>query len=63
MYKYLRDEIKELKNYDVNQLHCRIKMDANEGIDWLEGLNRYPDDYCTTLREMLSENWAWRRMN
>lgn len=55
MYKYLRDEIKELKNYDVNQLHCRIKMDANEGIDWLEGLNRYPDDYCTTLREMLSE--------
>lgn len=55
MYKYLRDEIKELKNYDVNQVQCKIKLDANEGIDWLEGLNRYPDDYCTILREMLAE--------
>ncbi len=54
MYKYLRDEIQELKNYDVNQVECRIKLDANEGIDWMEGLNRYPDDYCTILREMLA---------
>lgn len=54
MYKYLRDEIQELKNYDVNQIECRIKLDANEGIDWMEGLNRYPDDYCTILREMLA---------
>ena len=54
MYKYLRDEIQELKNYDVNKVECRIKLDANEGIDWMEGLNRYPDDYCTILREMLA---------
>ena len=55
MEKYLRKEIKKLKTYDVVEKDYRIKLDANEGIDWLDGLNRYPVDRSDKLREKLSE--------
>ncbi len=55
MLKYLRDDIKKLKSYEVNQQEFQIKLDANEGIEWIEGMNRYPDDNCSKLRELLSK--------
>lgn len=54
MEKYLREDIKKLKAYQVNQVDFDVKLDANEGFDWLNGNNRYPDDYCTDLREKLA---------
>lgn len=55
MYKYLREDIKKLKPYVVNEEEYKIKLDANEGINWLDGNNRYPDDTCCGLREKLAE--------
>lgn len=55
MLKYLRKDIKNLKSYEVNQQEYNVKLDANEGIDWMEGNNRYPDDSCTGLREKLAK--------
>lgn len=55
MKKYLREEIKNFKSYEVNLQDYDIKLDANEGIDWLSGSNRYPDDNCTILREKLAD--------
>lgn len=55
MEKYLRKEIKDLKAYEVIDKDYRVKLDANEGIDWNDGLNRYPIDQCDKLREKLAE--------
>ena len=55
MYKYLREEIRNLKAYDVKEMEYRIKLDANEGVEWMEGLNRYPVDRSDRLRDLLSE--------
>lgn len=54
MLKYLREDIRNLKSYVVNEEEYEIKLDANEGIDWLDGNNRYPDDRCSELRDKLS---------
>ncbi|TJX13894.1 histidinol-phosphate transaminase [Tissierella creatinini] len=54
MLKYLREDIKTLKSYEVNQEEFRVKLDANEGIEWMDGKNRYPDDSCTILKERLA---------
>lgn len=55
MEKYLRDEIKKLKAYEVVEKDYVVKLDANEGIDWADGLNRYPLDRSDKLREKLGE--------
>jgi len=56
MEKYVRDKIKELKSYQVNKVPYTIKLDANEGIDWNEGLNRYPDD---SAEELIGKLGKW----
>lgn len=55
MYKYLREEIKCFKPYQVNDVEHSYKLDANEGIPWLEDLNLYPNDRCDDVREKLSK--------
>lgn len=55
MEKYVRKEIKDLKSYDVINKDYKVKLDANEGIDWMNGLNRYPIDRCDELRDKLAE--------
>lgn len=55
MLKYLREDIKKLKSYQVNEQEYEVKLDANEGIDWLDGKNRYPDDTCSELRDRLAK--------
>lgn len=55
MYKYLRKDIKNFKSYEVNDVEHSYKLDANEGIPWLDDLNLYPNDGCEDLREKLSE--------
>lgn len=55
MEKYLRQEIKKLNAYKVVDRDYRVKLDANEGIDLLDGLNRYPVDRSDKLREKLSQ--------
>ena len=55
MEKYLRKEIKKLKTYDVVEKDYRVKLDANEGIEWVDGLNRYPVDKSDKLREKIAE--------
>lgn len=55
MEKYLREEIKKLQAYEVIERDFRLKLDANEGIEWMEGLNRYPNDKSDILRGMLAE--------
>ncbi len=55
MERYLRAEIKKLKAYKVVEKDYRVKLDANEGIEWVDGLNRYPVDRSDKLREELSE--------
>ena len=55
MRKYLREEIKKLKAYQVLEKDYRLKLDANEGLDWLDGLNRYPVDRSDKLRIKLAE--------
>lgn len=54
MERYLREEIKELKSYEVVDKDYKVKLDANEGIDWIDGLNRYPLDRSDKLREKLA---------
>lgn len=55
MEKYLRKEIKDFLAYEVNEKKYKVKLDANEGIEWMEGLNRYPNDKCDKLRKKLAE--------
>lgn len=55
MLKYLREDIKKLKSYEVNEQEYEVKLDANEGIDWLDGKSRYPDDTCSELRDRLAK--------
>lgn len=62
MEKYARKEIKELKAYEVVNRDYLVKLDANEGIDWMDGLNRYPDDGCHKLRKSWLKNWRRARM-
>ncbi|OPL09617.1 MAG: hypothetical protein AVO33_06295 [delta proteobacterium ML8_F1] len=54
MLKYLRKEIRDLKAYEVKERDYVVKLDANEGIDWLDGLNRYPVDRSDALRTELA---------
>lgn len=56
MEKYVRDKIKDLKSYQVNKVPYTIKLDANEGIDWKDGLNRYPDD---SAEELIKKIASW----
>jgi histidinol-phosphate aminotransferase len=55
MEKYLRKEIKEMNAYKVLNKDYKVKLDANEGIDWMDGLNRYPVDRSDKLREKLAQ--------
>lgn len=55
MYKYLREEIKSLSAYEVKEMEYKVKLDANEGVDWMDGLNRYPVDRSDELREQLAK--------
>lgn len=54
MEKYLREAIKSLNVYEVINKDYRVKLDANEGVEWIEGLNRYPVDRSDKLREKLA---------
>lgn len=54
MEKYVREDIKKLNSYEVINKEYKVKLDANEGIEWMDGLNRYPVDRCDKLREKLS---------
>jgi histidinol-phosphate aminotransferase len=65
----LREEIKEFKNYEVNDIECKYKMDANETPFRLPertmealseiiadaNVNRYPDPISRKLKRKLSE--------
>lgn len=55
MEKYLREEVKKLIAYEVIDKNYKLKLDANEGVEWIEGLNRYPNDKSDKLREKLGE--------
>lgn len=55
MEKYLREEIKKLQAYEVKNTDYIVKLDANEGMEWMEGLNRYPNDKSDLLREKLAQ--------
>lgn len=55
MEKYLRKEIKGLNAYEVINRDYRVKLDANEGVEWIDGLNRYPVDRSDKLREKLAD--------
>jgi histidinol-phosphate aminotransferase len=54
MRKYVRKAVVDLKSYKVNNDKYLIKLDANEGINWFEGLNRYPDNDALELIKSLS---------
>ncbi len=54
MKKYVRKAVLDLKAYEVSDIDYSIKLDANEGIDWKEGLNRYPDNQAVKLIKALS---------
>jgi histidinol-phosphate aminotransferase len=54
MLKYLRREIRDLEAYEVKERDYVVKLDANEGVDWLDGLNRYPVDRSDALRDKLA---------
>ncbi len=55
MKKYVRKAVLDLKAYEVNDAGYSIKLDANEGIDWYDGLNRYPDNQAVKLVKALSD--------
>lgn len=57
MEKYLRKEIKNFVPYEVNEKNYKIKLDANEGIEWIDGLNRYPNDKSDKVRKKLAEKF------
>lgn len=56
MYKYLRDDIKKLESYKVNEIEYQIKVDANEGLPWINDYNRYPNDRSDKLRMKLASD-------
>lgn len=56
MEKYVREIVKQLKPYVVTKLDVDVKLDANEGVDWQDGLNRYPDDSAEAIIDKLA---AW----
>jgi|LGOV01.1.fsa_nt_gb histidinol-phosphate aminotransferase len=62
MKKYVRKIIKELEPYKVVEEEYRIKLDANEGIEWLDGLNRYPNDSADEVKNKISE-WINKSIN
>lgn len=65
LQKIVRDNIKKLKPYEIKELPCKIKLDANESpfpvklsqiVSEIEiPLNRYPDPEAMELREALSK--------
>ncbi|MCA9766495.1 MAG: histidinol-phosphate transaminase [Carnobacterium sp.] len=55
MEKYVREEIKKLAAYEVLNKDFAIKLDANEGVEWITGLNRYPLDKSDILRGELAK--------
>lgn len=55
MEKYLREEIKNFNAYVVINKEYKVKLNANEGIAWIDGLNRYPSDGSDILRQKLAE--------
>jgi len=56
MYKYLREDIKKMEAYKVKESNYKVKLDANEGIQWLKGYNRYPVDRSDKLRNKLASD-------
>ena len=59
----VKESVKVLKPYKANQVECRIKLDANEGKNYLfkegfdlskEALNLYPDTDSTYLRTLIA---------
>ncbi|KAA5808518.1 histidinol-phosphate transaminase [Thermoanaerobacterium thermosaccharolyticum] len=77
IYDLLRDEIKGFKNYEVSNIECKYKMDANEvpfslPESTLENLqeivksanvNRYPDPVSIKLRDKLAEKCSASKDN
>lgn len=55
MYKYLREVVKHFEAYEVKEMDYDIKLDANEGINRADGLNRYPVDRSDELRAKLAQ--------
>lgn len=55
MLKYLREEIKNFTAYEVVEKDFQVKLDANEGIERVDGLNRYPVDRSDELRNKLAQ--------
>lgn len=53
MRRFLREDIRELPPYVVEQGGSRIKLDANEGLPREDGLHLYPDDSAVELRTKL----------
>lgn len=65
--KWIRDDIKTLKEYKENNSPYRIKLDANEGenlffkdlsdisMEFLNSINRYPDSKAEKLRNKIGE--------
>lgn len=64
---WVRDSIRDLKEYKENNSPYRIKLDANEGanlffknaedidLEVLKSINRYPDSSAEVLREKISD--------
>ncbi|MBN2259480.1 MAG: histidinol-phosphate transaminase [Clostridiales bacterium] len=60
MQKYVRRAVLDLKAYEVNEINCKIKLDANENVSREDGLNRYPDNLAKELITALSEKTGLR---
>lgn len=58
MLKYLREDIKDFVPYEVVERNVQIKLDANEGFQRQDGLNRYPLDRADSLRLELAKGLA-----
>lgn len=68
----LKPSVEKLNAYFVNDVPCKVKLDANEGSNYLlkEGLhidnlqaNIYPDSDCKVLREKLSKYYNCKTEN
>ncbi len=61
MERYVREDGRKLIGYDFFDWHFLVKVDANEGIDWMDGLCRYPSDRGDALCEALAARLGKKR--